>query len=78
MSEQSGCNVQCNFDIRVSMHHYAVQERINGKFSCDKRISRCENLRSTIENLVAVPLFKFYPFKKQLILHSNLIFSLDT
>jgi len=63
MSEQSGYNVQWNFDIRVSMDYYTVQERINGEFRCDKRISRCENLCSTIENLVTIPLFKFYFFK---------------
>jgi len=46
----------------VSMEHYTVQERINEGFRYGKRISRCEHLRSIIENEVGIPLFKFYPF----------------
>jgi hypothetical protein len=61
----------------VPMEHYTVQERINAEFRYGKRISRCENLRSTIENVVGIPLFKFYFFKKQLILNPNSVFSLD-
>jgi len=77
MSEQSGCNVQWNFDIRVSMEHYTIKYLIIRRLRYGKRISRCENLRFTIENLVGIPLLKLYSFKKQLILQYNSIFSLD-
>ena len=61
----------------VFVEHYTVQERINGRLGVAKASRDVKIYVPLLKKIVGIPLFKFYSFKKQFILNSNSVFSLD-